>query len=128
MKNLRKSTAAIVVSALIATPMALLTATPANAADREFRYAGAEVEFDVEREDGRYDIDVDVDDAKPGSRWRVVLRHNGKRIHKRVHRADRDGEFDIERTRPNTKGKDRFVLKIKRVGGPKAKKRVIVRR
>ncbi|MDP9820341.1 hypothetical protein [Nocardioides massiliensis] len=128
MRNLRKTTAAIATAALVATPLTLLTATPASAADREFRYAGADVEFDVEKDDGRFEIDVDVDDAKPGSRWRVVLLHDGKRFHNRVHRADSDGEFDIDRKRSNTKGKDRFVLKIKRVGGPKAAKRVIVRR
>lgn len=124
MLSIRKTVATAAATALIATPAAVLTASPAAAADREFRYAGADVEFDVSKDDGRFDVEVDVDDAKPGSRWRVVLRHNGKRFHKNVHRAT-DGDFDIDKNRPNTNGRDVFKLRIKRIGGPKAVTRVI---
>ena len=128
MQKARRTTATLAAAALIAAPLTVMTATPASAADREFRYAGAEIELDVEKDDGRFEVEVDIDDAKPGSRWRVVLLHNGKRYHKRVHRADRDGEVEIERARRDTRGKDVFRFTIKRVGGPKAVKRVIRRR
>lgn len=101
------------------------TTLPASAADREFRYGGAEVEYDVEKDDGRFEIEVDLDDAKPGSRWRVTLWHDGKRYHKSVHRADSDGEFEIEKNRPNTRGKDVFKLRIKKIGATKATVRTI---
>lgn len=105
--------------------VAATTTVPAAAADREFRYAGADVEFEVEKDDGRFEIDVDVDDAKPGSRWRVVLRHDGKRFHNKVHRADGDGEFEIEKSRRNTRGKDVFKLRVKRLGADRAAVRTI---
>ncbi len=34
-----------------------------------------EVDFKVERGDGRFEVEVDIDDAKPGTRWRVVPQH-----------------------------------------------------
>ena len=128
MLNLRRTTATLATTALLATPIVALTAAPASAADREFRVAGAEVEFDVDRDDGRYEVDVEIDDAKPGSKWRVILRHNGKVYFNRVRKADRDGEFEIERKRKNTRGKDVFRITVKKVGGKAKKSRKIVRR
>lgn len=127
MTTTRRIAATLSTAALIAAPMSVLTASPASAADREFRYAGAEVEYDVEKDDGRFEIEVDVDDAKPGSRWRVTLWHDGKRYYHRT-RVARGGEFEIERHRPNTRGKDVFKMRIKRVGGPAAQTRIIRRR
>lgn len=126
--QLRRAAAAMSTAALVAAPLTVLTAAPASAADREFRYAGAEVEYDVEKDDGRFEVEVEVEDAQKGSRWVVTLWHDGKRYYKRTRTADSDGEFEIERNRPNTKGKDVFKMKIKRVGGPPAKTRVIKRR
>ncbi|PJJ47833.1 hypothetical protein CLV56_4092 [Mumia flava] len=122
MTTMRRITATLGAGALLAAPLTVLTAAPASAdaeRDREFRVAGAEVDFSVEKDDGRFEIDVDLDDARPGSRWKIVLRHDGKRFHKRVHRADRDGDIDIDKVRRNTAGKDVFKLKVKKIGGPK---------
>lgn len=117
-------------ASILATTALVLGATtaPASAADREFRYAGAEVDFDVEKDDGRFEVDVSVDDAAPGSRWRIVLRHDGQRFHSKVHRADDDGEVEVDKERRNTRGKDVFKLRIKKVGADKAATRVITRR
>lgn len=128
MLNLRKTTATLATTALLATPFAVLTAAPASAADREFRVGGAEVEFDVEKDDGRFEVEVDLDDAKPGSKWRIILRHNGKVYFNKVRKADRDGEIEIDRKRKNTKGKDVFRITVKKVGSKAKKSRKIVRR
>lgn len=128
MIGMRKVTATVGAAALLAAPLSLVAASPAAAADREFRCAGADVDFDVERDDGRFEVDVDIDNAEPGSRWRIVLKQDGKRYHKKVHRADSDGEIDIDRNRPDTAGKDVFKVKVKKIGGPKACTRTITRR
>jgi hypothetical protein len=47
----------------------------------------------------------------------VTLKHDGKRFHKKVHRADGDGDIDIDKKRGNTKGADVFKVKVKKVGG-----------
>lgn len=128
MLNIRRATATVGAAALLAAPMTVMSAAPASAADREFRYAGADVEFDVEKDDGRFEIEVEIDDAKPRSKWVVVLRHDGKRFFKRTLRANREGEIEIEKKRRNTRGKDVFKLRVKKVGGPKAVTRTIKRR
>lgn len=129
MTNIRRTIAAVATAGLLATPLAVLAASPASAdADREWRWAGAKHEFDVEKDDGRFEIDYDLDNAKPGSKWRVVIRHDGKVIHKKRHRADDDGGFDIEKSRRNTSGKDVFKVTVKKVGKSGSTTRKIVRR
>lgn len=76
------STAAVGAAALLLAP-ATMIAGPAHAdgpeKKREFRLAGAEVDFSVEKDDGRFEVEVDIDDARPGTKWRVVLRHDATR-------------------------------------------------
>lgn len=128
MTTIRKGVAALGLAALVASPLAL-AAAPAQAADRDFRCAGADVDFSVDKEGSRYEVDVDVDDARPGTRYRVTLRQNGQVFHQRVHRADREGDVaDISVLRKDTAGKDRFKVTVKRINGPKACSRTIVRR
>jgi hypothetical protein len=131
MTRTRKSIAALATTALLAAPVTLLAAGPAQADDdkeREFRVAGAEVDFSVEKERGRFDVDIDLDDAKRGSKWRFTLRHDGKVVYNKVKRADSDGDVDIDLKRPNTAGKDTFKLTVKKVGGPKKSRTIAFRR
>lgn len=131
MKRLQRTTATLATAALLAAPVTMLGAAPAHADDwekeKEFRIAGAEADFSVEKDDGRFEIEVDIDDAKPGSKWRVVLWHDGRRYHKKVYRADGDGEIEIEKNRRNTRGKDVFKVKIKKIGGPKKTRTIRMR-
>jgi len=119
MTRTRRTLAGLLTAGLVASPLALV-ASPAAAADRDFRYGGADIDLEVDKDDGEFDIDVDIDDAKPGSRWRIVMKHDGKRFHSRKHRADGDGDVDVDKERPNTAGKDVFVITIKKVGKKKA--------
>lgn len=119
MTAMRRTTAALGTTALL-TSLGLV-AGPAHAdgpeKDREFRVAGAEVDFSVSKDDGRFEVDVDIDDAAPGSRWRVVLWHDGRRYHDKVHRADGDGDVEIDKDRRDTRGADTFKVRVKLVGG-----------
>ncbi|WP_148573668.1 hypothetical protein [Nocardioides caldifontis] len=128
MSKTRTTTAALGAAALVATTLGM-TAGPAAAdgKDREFRIGGAQVDFSVEKDDGRFEVDVDIDDARPGSKWRVVLWHDGKRFHKKVHRADREGDVDIDKRRSNTKGKDTFKVKVEKIGGGAKSRTIVVR-
>jgi hypothetical protein len=124
--NLRRTTAALGTAALVASPV--MAAAPAAAAEREFRYGGAKIEYEVDKDDGRFEVEVDIDNAKPGSKWRVTLWHDGRRYHKKVHTADREGDIEIEKNRRNTKGKDVFTMKVKRLSAAKAATRTITLR
>ena len=120
MTTVRKTIAAVGTAALLATPLSMI-AGPAQAdgpeKDKEFRVAGAEVDFSVEKDNGRFEVEVDIDDAKPGSKWRVVLRHDGRRFHNKVHRANGDGDVGVDKNRRNTNGTDNFKVRVKKVGG-----------
>lgn len=120
MTNISRAIATLGVTALLATPLSM-SASPAHAdgpeKDRQFRVSGADVDFSVEKDDGRFEVEVDIDDAEPGSKWRVVLWHDGRRFHHKVHRADGDGDVEIDQNRRNTAGADTFKVRVKKVGG-----------
>ena len=115
----RRTVAALGAAVLVAVPLGVAGAPSAAAAERTFRCAGAEVDFEVEKDSGRFEVDVSIDTTR-NARWRVVLRQDGKVFHNRVLRADRDGDIDVDRRRPDTRGADVFVLRVKKVGGPAA--------
>ena len=120
--DIKRMTATAGVAAMFAAP--LMTTAPAAAAEREFRYGGAGIEYEVEKDDGRFEVEVDID-GRRGAKWRVTLWHDGKRYHHKVHGGGRDGDVEIDKSRPNTKGKDVFKLRVKKVGGAKAVTRTI---
>lgn len=116
MYTLRRTTAALGAVVLLAVPLSIVGTPPASAAERNFRCAGAEVDFEVDKRAGRFEIDVSIDSTR-NSRWRIVLRHDGRIIRNRVFRADREGDIDLELRRPNTAGADVFKLRVKKIGG-----------
>lgn len=126
----RRSTAALAATALIGAPLALLTASPAHAdveRDREFRVAEADVDFSVEKDDGRFEVKVEIDEALPRTKWRIVLKHDGKQFLRTTRVADDDGEIELDHKRRNTRGADKFTLKVKKVGGPSKKRTIRMR-
>ncbi|WP_020692224.1 hypothetical protein [Aeromicrobium massiliense] len=98
---------------------AALVAVPATASadlERHGRCAGATYELQVDREGRRYEVSLDAEHARPGSRWVVQLRHDGKRVHHGIVRADREGELELERLRPNTRDRDTFTVRLRPAG------------
>ena len=114
MNTLRKSTAVAGITALLAVPTAMVVASPANAdIERGGSCAGARYELNVDRERGGFEVDADIEDAAPGSRWRIVLKHDGRTYYNKVRTTDREGDVDVERFRHNTNGRDRLGLRVK---------------
>lgn len=123
-KNLIATTALL---ATAAAGTAVMTASPAQAdVDRTGTCAGATYELSIDREKGGWEVDADLDNAEPGSAWRVALRHDGQVVTSKVHRADAEGEVDVDAWRRNTSGTDRFVLTVVPVGGTSCSTRVVV--
>lgn len=118
MNTVLKSTIGLGAAAALALPTALVLTPAAHADIDKFGTCGAGVyEFSVDREDnGSYDVSVDLDRVAPGTRWRVQMSHNGKGFVDRVVRADREGDVEVERNRPNSAGTDVFRFKATRVG------------
>jgi hypothetical protein len=123
MSKLRAATAVVGTTALLAVPLTAVLASPASAADRTGRCDGARVELSVEKDDGRFEVEADIDDAPRGSRWRIVLTQDGKTFVNVVRTAtdddrDRDGDVSVDRDRPNTAGTDTFRMTVNKVGTP----------
>lgn len=103
--------ATVAAAGLVAVPLGLVGASPAHAdTERHGSCGRGTYELDVDRENRGYEVSFDLDGVRTGSTWRVKLLHDGKVVTKRVHRADREGEVDIDRWRPNTKGTDTFKV------------------
>jgi len=114
--NIVTRTAAVVgTAAALALPVTLISAAPANAAERVGNCGGARFDFDVERDDDRrgvYEVTFDLDRAAD-NRYRVVLKQNGRTYYNQVRTPDFEGDVEVERNRSNTAGKDTFLFRYK---------------
>lgn len=128
MHRLLRPAASLGTAAMIATSLTVVGASPAGAVEREFNVGGAEVDFDVDKENGRFEVDVDLEDARPGSKWRIKLWHDGRRYFSEVLTANRVGEIEIDRSRRDTRGDDVFKVKVRKVGTDAVKSRTITLR
>lgn len=115
--SIRAATVAASAIGLVAVALPVAFAGPASAREVERKGACsmgvARYDFSVEKEHGRFDLDFDVESKAAGEKWRVTLRHDKKVVHRSTRTTDREGEFDVDRNRPNTKGKDKFVARAK---------------
>lgn len=102
-------------AALVGTPLAIALAAPANAdIDRQTSCSkGGNIELSVDRERGGFEVDADIDGRHAGDRWLVSVRHDGKVVARKVIKADREGEVDLELYRPNSAGKDAFQVRAR---------------
>jgi hypothetical protein len=103
-----------IVTALTALAIALV-AVPAGAAkDGDILVRGtctksSTSKLKLSEEDGRIEVEFEVDQNRNGVRWNVVLFQNGKQLRRttRVTRAP-SGSFELRVVAPNTAGKDTF--------------------
>ena len=72
----------------------------------------------LSEEDGRIEVEFEVDQNRNGVRWTVAIFQNGSRIAKaaRVTRGP-SGSFELRRLAPNTPGSDRFRATARRASG-----------
>ena len=69
-------------------------------------------EFELEKDDGRIEVEYEVTTRREGHRWRVRIWHDGDRVFKGIRVARRDDDdrpdFEVELNRPDRRGTDRF--------------------
>ena len=117
-------------AALLTVPLAVLTTGPAAHADgpssRGVCGTGT-YELEAERDDGRIEVSADLNRLAPGSRWTVVLKHDGQRVVRVSRTADAEGDIDVDVDRPDTRGADVFRLKATSASGARCVATVTVR-
>ncbi|MFT4010509.1 MAG: hypothetical protein QM655_10760 [Nocardioidaceae bacterium] len=119
---MKKRMIGVAAAGAVAATSAVVVAAPAWA-DGPERHAhgkvgGARYDIDIEKEHGTFEISVDLDDAPANSSWKLVVRHEGKKVGVR-HASARydDGEYEVDFRdvhSANTPGKDTFKVKIVR--------------
>ncbi|MCW2791831.1 MAG: hypothetical protein JWO76_929 [Nocardioides sp.] len=124
MKMLTRTTALTTAAALLTAPAIALAAAPAHADGPEKHAQGAvgggRYDINIEKENG-FDVGVDLEGIPASSTWKLVVKHDGKRVSTQTANSRLDDgrhEVDFRDVRSkNTKGKDSFTVKISRVDG-----------
>jgi hypothetical protein len=74
--------------------------------------SGADWKLKVKTDDGRLEVEGEVDSNVAGQRWRWVLRHNGSVSDRGVSTTTpRSGSFEVERKIVDLAGTDRVVFR-----------------
>jgi uncharacterized protein (DUF2147 family) len=114
--NTRNPLAAALV---LAVAIPALAAGPAQASSDEVRRTGsctgsANVKIKAKHDDGRIDIEAEVDSNRNGQVWRWSLRHNGDLSYRgKARTVAPSGSFTIERRTLNAAGVDSFKFRAK---------------
>jgi hypothetical protein len=114
--NIRTSVAALALTTL-AIPLAL--AAPASSNDDDIIRRGscsgaADWKLKAKHDDGRLEVEGEVDSNRRGQDWRWRFRHNGS-VSARGWATTRgpSGSFDVERRMVNLRGTDTIVFRAR---------------
>jgi hypothetical protein len=78
---------------------------------------GARWKMKAKEDDGRIEVEAEIDSNQSGQTWRWTLRHNGSVADRGTSRtAGRSGSFDVERTAVDNPGTDRFTFRATHAG------------
>jgi len=113
----------LLVASMAALSLLALSAAPAAVAkDGDILRRGActgvsTSKIKLSGENGRIEVEFEVDQNRNGVRWNVVIRQNGRRVASfaRVTRAP-SGSFEARVVRPNRAGTDTFLATATRSG------------
>ena len=112
----------VVVAAVVAAVVALVAVPAAIAKDGDVLRRGActgpsTSKIKLSPEDGRIEVEFEVDQTRNGVRWNVVISQNGRPV-ARLTRVTRgaSGSFEARIVRPNRAGTDTFAATATRAG------------
>jgi len=78
---------------------------------------GARWKLEVKNDDGRLEVEGEVDSNRAGQTWRWKIKDNGKVAARgRATTGGRSGSFEVERKIANRAGSDRVVFKARHAG------------
>lgn len=119
-----RTTLAACAAAALTLPMALVA--PANASHggggNDVRTSGgcsgsAHWKLKAKPDNGRIEVEGEIDSNRSGQVWRWKLKHNGSVSARGTKKTSgRSGSFDVERRMANLAGKDHFVFRAEHRG------------
>ena len=121
---MRNLTVTLAAAALVATGIPVLTAPAASASDdddetiREGSCSnGATWKIKAKPDDGRLEVEAEIDSNRVGQTWTWVLRHNGSVSSRGASRTTgASGSFDVERRTVDAAGVDTFRFRATHAG------------
>jgi len=117
MKHLTHATAAAAVLAgLVATGASVAPAHASGGDSARVTRSGtcdhARWSIKAKEDDGRIEVEAEIDSNRSGQTWTWVLAHNGSRSATgKARTAGRSGSFSIERRLPDARDSDAFTFK-----------------
>jgi hypothetical protein len=111
--------AALAAALLVAAPAALA----GNDRDREVIRTGncsraTDWKLKAKLDDGRLEVEFEVDQNRVGRRWRVTIVQNGRRVFSGIRRTlAPSGSFEARRLLANRPGADRIVANARALAG-----------
>ncbi len=78
---------------------------------------GVKSKLSASPENGRIEVEYEVDNAQPGDTWRIVIRKNGAVILRTQKRVNAAGDAEVRVLTANGNGNERIVASATRVGG-----------
>ncbi len=117
-----KTLHALAPAVALTSAILLSTAGPALAKDGDIRTSGscqgvAHWKLKASAEDGRIEVEGEIDSNRSGQKWNWSLTHNGAAAGSGTRTtAGRSGSFEVRRVTNNRAGTDTFVLNARRPG------------
>ena len=112
----------LILLAVCGVVAALAVSAPVSAKDGDIRVAGkctgpSSAKLKLSEENGRIEVEFEVDQNRNGVRWNVVLKRNGSQVAQlaRVTRAP-SGSFSARKVVANSAGRDVVSATAKRAG------------
>ena len=108
--------------AALAAVAVLVGALPAAAGGQEVIRSGscsgsADWKLKAKPDDGRIEVEFEVDQNRNGQRWRVVLRRDGDRFFRGIRETHApSGSFEVSRRPANTPGPNRMKARAVNLG------------
>ena len=116
---MKKLPTGAVAAVLIAAVLPVAGAGPAHASDREVIRHGSctgstDWKMKAKPDDGRIEVEAEIDSNRSGQKWRWVLRHEGNVVDRgRSTTRPPSGSFSVERRTNNARGTDSFKFRAK---------------
>jgi hypothetical protein len=107
----------LVAAAVLVAAVAAVYAAPATSGGREVRRAGsctgaATSKIKLKNENGRIEVEFEVDQNRNGRRWTVALKRNGNRFFRGVRSTHApSGSFEVRKLTANGAGPDRITAR-----------------